>query len=380
MVVGIGHTDWLKDWATVRAGGRPTDAYGYAAEAFRRSLDDCGLARDDVDGLVTGWPVIQTERAGEVLGINPRWSLQADAVNAIQAAVMAIATGMAEVIALVYGNDQRSAGTQYGGTKAMGTEQFLAYDYHAPWGLTSQGALYALTHRRYMHDTGATEADMGQVAVATRAWASLNPNAIQRKPITTDDYLASRWICEPLRMLDYCLVNDGGVALIITSRERAKALKKRGVAVESLGRSDLNTGATSLAPRLDGFYYAAQKACAEQMFNRAGIGPEDVDVLQVYDSFSTHVPLALEGYGYCGIGEAAAFMRERGIGPGCALPVNTSGGHLSESYMQGWNHLLEAVVQLRGHAGDRQVERCRYVHYASDVAGKCTSVLFSKDA
>jgi acetyl-CoA acetyltransferase len=376
-VVGIGETDWVQDWHRVRAGEHPADSYGYAAEAFRRALADAGLTRGDIDGFITG-PTTATERMGEILGINPRWSTQADAFNSVQQACMAIASGMAEVIALVYGNDQRSAGTRYGGQAPMGGDLFLAYTYHAPWGLTSQGALYALTHQRYMYETGASEADLGRVAVATRDWAALNPAAIMRKRITLEDYLASSYICEPLRLFDYCLINDGGVALIIMEGSRAKRMSNHPVFIEAIGRSDLNTKATSLQPRLEGFYYAAQQACAEQMFSTAAIGPEDVDMLQVYDSFSTHVPLALEGYGYCARGDAARFLRDEGIGPGKRLPVNTSGGHLSESYMQGWNHQLEAVKQLRQHAGVRQIEGCRYVHYASDIAGKCGSVLYSR--
>ena len=376
-VVGIGQTDWVKDWRRVRAGERPADSYGYAAEAFRNALADAQIDRSEIDGLISG-PTTATERMGEILGIDPRWGGQADAVNAVQQACLAISSGMAEVVALVYGNDQRSATTRYGGEGAMGGDTFLAYIYHAPWGLTSQGALYALTQRRYLHETGATEADLGRVAVATRDWASLNPEAIMRKRVTLDDYLASPYICEPLHLLDYCLINDGGVALIIAEASRARRMTERAVLIEALGRSDLNSGATSLEPRLDGFYRSAQEACANQMFGAAGIEQKDVDVLLVYDSFSTHVPLALEGYGYCPVGEAARFLRESGIGPGQQLPVNTGGGHLSESYMQGWNHQLEAVKQLRGEAGERQVEGCRFAHYASDVAGKCTSILYSR--
>jgi acetyl-CoA acetyltransferase len=110
----------------------------------------------------------------------------------------------------------------------------------------------------------------------------------------------------------------------------------------------------------------------------AAIEPKDVDIFQVYDSFSAHIPLALEGYGYCPVGEAGKFLREQKMGPGGKLPINTSGGHLSESYMQGWNHQIESVRQLRGECGQRQIENCRYVHYSSDVAGNAVSILYSK--
>lgn len=377
-VIGIGHTDWPTDWKRVRANDVPADSTGYGAEAFKVALDDCGIERDAIDGLICG-PTTPLERMGEILRINPNWGDQGDAVGAVMKAVQAIESGMAEVVALVYGNNQRSAGTQYGGPKAMGGQSFLSYVYHAPWGLTSQGALYALMFDRYRHVSGFDEADLGHVAVAQRAFADLNEHAIMRgKPITLEDYLASDYVCEPLHIFDYCLVNDGGVALIIAEAERAKKLSDHPVFIEAMGRSDLNTNATSLEPRLTDFYHPAQHRVADIIFNEAGVGPSDIDVLQVYDSFSLHIPLALEGYGYCGVGDASRFIREVGIGPGGGLPLNTSGGHLSETYMQGWNHQIESVRQLRGQAGARQVNDARYVHYSSDVAGKVASIIYAK--
>ena len=146
-VAGIGHTDWVGDYKRVRNGEKPHDSYGYAALAFKRALDDAGISRDEVDGLIVG-PTTAYERMGEILNIDPRWGGQADAVQAVFQAVMAIKSGMAEVVALVYGNDQRSAAVQYGGPEAMGGGSFLSYVYHSPWGLTSQGALYALMFQR----------------------------------------------------------------------------------------------------------------------------------------------------------------------------------------------------------------------------------------
>lgn len=376
-IIGVGHTDWIGDWHRVRQGEKPDDSNGYAATAFRNAVADAGIKRDEIDGLIVG-PTTAYERMGEVLGLNVRWGDQADAVLSVVQAVMAIECGMAETVALVYGNDQRSAAIQYGGPQAMGGDAFLSYIYHSPWGMTSQGALYAMMFQRYRHLFGFEESDLGHVAVAQRAFASMNPNAIQRKKITLDDYLASPYICEPLHLFDYCLINDGGVALILTTAERARRVSDNPVFIETVGRYDLNQGATSLEPRLTEFYRPAQEAVAQQVFNGSGISPADIDVFGVYDSFSVHVPLALEGYGYCPVGEVGKFLREQGIGPGGKLPTNTSGGHLSESYMQGWNHQIECVRQLRGQCGERQVPDARFAHYSSDVAGKAVSIIYSR--
>jgi len=376
-VVGVGNSDWTGDWHRTRNGEQPSDSYGYGLAALNRALSDAGIHRDEVDGLIVG-PTTAYERCGEVLGINPRWGDQADAVKSVIKACSAIQSGLASVVALVYGNDQRSAGIQYGGPAAMGGDAFLSYVYHAPWGLTSQGALYALTFQAYKESRGVSEKELGEVAVAQRHWASLNDQAIMRKRITLDDYMNAQYICEPLRLYDYCMINDGGVALIIVDADRAKKMRKDPVYIEAVGRSDLNRGATSLEPRLIDFYLPAQQEAAAQLFNMAAIEPKDVDIFQVYDSFSVHIPLALEGYGYCPVGDAGKFLREQKMGPGGKLPINTSGGHLSESYMQGWNHQIESVRQLRGECGPRQIENCRYVHYSSDVAGNAVSILYSK--
>ncbi|MEI5995846.1 thiolase family protein [Paraburkholderia bengalensis] len=376
-VVGVGHSDWMGDWTRVRNGEKPTDNYGYGAIAFREALADAGIGKDEIDGLIAG-PTTAYERMSEVLGIDPRWGDQADAVLSVAQAVTAIQAGLAETIALVYGNDQRSAQIQYGGPQAMGGDAFLSYVYHSPWGLTSQGALYALTFRAFCEARGFDPLDLGHVAVAQRAWSSMNPNAVMRKPITFDDYREARPICEPLRLFDYCMINDGGVALIVTTAERAKRFAKPPVYIEALGRRDLNSGATSLEPRLTDFYLPAQQDCARQAYDMAGFGPQDMDLFQVYDSFSVHVPLALEGYGYCAVGDAGRFLREAGIGPNGRLPTNTGGGHLSESYMQGWAHQIECVRQLRGECGERQVPDCRHAHYTSDVAGKAVSIIYSR--
>lgn len=375
-IVGVGETDYAVDHAAVRNGQPPTDRYGYAAQALRRALTDAGLAKEDLDGLISG-PTLATERLGEVLGMDPAWADQADAVNAVTKGMAAIEAGYAECIALVYGNDQRSVGTTYGGHGAYGSDRHLAYTYFAPWGLTSQGALYALLARAYMAHTGLTEADLGRFVVAQREFASANTNAVMRRPLTIDAYLGADYICDPLRLFDYCLVNDGGVALVLTSSERA-ARTRRPVRIAGMGRSDLNRESTSLRPRLEDFYRTAHRGAAERLYAMAGLGPEDVGSVHVYDSFSIHVPVALHGFGFAPGDDIRALTAPGVLGPAGRLPVNTSGGHLSESYMQGWNHLVEVVRQARGEAGDRQAPN-RIAQYISDVAGKTTSLIVRGD-
>lgn len=373
-IVGIGDTDYRADYMT-KSTKDSLDAYGLAAKAFHRALADSGFEKRDIDGLIVG-PTLAMERTGEVLGLNTRFTAQGDAVNAIVQATLAIGAGLADCIALVYGNDQRSASTRYGGPSATGGERFLAYVYYAPWGLTSQGALYAMMTSRYMAETGFTAADLGQVSVAQRAFAQLNERAIATDGLSVDAYLSSKLVCEPLRRPDYCLVNDGGVALIVASKDRTSKATKSRVAIVGIGASDLHRDATSLRPRLLDFYHSGHKEASAQVYRMAGVGPKDIDVLQIYDSFSIHVPVALEGFGFCPIGGAARLIADGAIGPGGRLPVNSSGGMLSESYMQGWNHQVEAVRQLRGEASRRQVSRARHVQYISDVAGKTASIIY----
>jgi len=378
-VVGVGETDYAIDYAAAREKKPPTrDSYGYAALAFKRALHDCSINKYDIDGLIVG-PTLAAERTGEMLGLNVRWMGQGDAVNSLMSAAMAIHSGAASCIALVYGNNQRTRGTQYGGAQADGGDRYLAYHYYAPWGMTSQGALYALMTQRYMSLHGLTERELGEIAVSQRNFAQMNPNAVMRQSMNIEQYLNSKYICEPLRINDYCLVNDGGVALIVMSSERAKKHGKNAVSMAAFGRSDINMDATSLKPRLVDFYHSAHQAAASDVFNNAGVGPQDMDFAQIYDSFSAHVLFALEGFGYCEIGKAGEFIANGKIGPGGKLPINTSGGHLSDSYMQGWNHQVEIVRQLRNQAGARQVKNASWGHYMSDIAGKVATVIFRKE-
>lgn len=380
VVVGIGETEYAADYARRKDPRTPRrDGYSYAVQAFTRALADAGLTRDDVDGIVVG-PPLAYERAAEVLGLDPDWAATGDHAQAISLATMALATGAANCVALLYGNDQRSAGLRYGGAGTPGAEQFLCYSYYAPWGLTSQGALYALMAQRYREVFGLAERSLAEVAVNQRRHAAGTRDAVMTTPLTVDDYLAGPFIVEPLRLNDYCLVNDGGVCLLLTTPDRARGPAAPAVEIAAIGRADCNRDATSLRPRIVDLYHTAHRRAARRLYDAAGVGPEDLRCVQIYDSFSVHVPVALEGFGFFAEGDADRFLADGALRHDGQLAVNTAGGHLSGSYMQGWGHQVEAVRQLRGRAGASQVPDVAHVQYISDVAGKVTSVLYRRAA
>jgi acetyl-CoA acetyltransferase len=318
------------------------------------------------------------ERAGEFFGIDARWSAAADAPRAIVLAAQAINAGLCSTVACVYGNAQRSRNVQYGGRKAVGGSAARSYVYYAPWGLPSQGALYALMFKRHQLTYGTTSEQLAAVSVAFRRHASLNANAVMTERFTVEDYLSSPYVAEPLRLLDYCLVNDGGVAFILQRADRARHGRQTPVNVSGFGWAEMNIDSTQLRPRLKEFYYPAHRAVAAEVYNMSGYGPADIDVYGTYDSFSTHLLFSLEGFGFCPEGEAGRWIQDGRIEIGGELPCNTSGGMLSESYMQGWNHQVELVRQLRGGLGERQVEGAEIAQYTQDAMGMCVGVIYTR--
>jgi acetyl-CoA acetyltransferase len=289
----------------------------------------------------------------------------------IAAAANAVADGRAEVVALAYGNDGRSRRVYYGGA-GSGEDR----DLWQAWGMTSPGAEHALLFRRHSHLYGTTSRQLAEVSVAFRGHAALNPAAVMREPITVEDHQRSRFIVEPLHLLDYCLINDGGVALVVTTLERARDCRRS--PVEVLAAATAGGLAEASFPPED-FWRAPMEACADDSFGRAGLAHADVDVAQIYDNFSPTVLFTLEGFGYCGTGEGGAFVEDGALRLGGRLPTNTSGGHLSESYMQGWALNVEAVRQVRGEGGERQVPGARVAHYMC-AAPLCSSILYGAPA
>jgi acetyl-CoA acetyltransferase len=345
------------------------------ADAFEAAIQDAGLSKDDIDGvLVCGIP--DYGRMCDVLGIRyPRLVnvLQAGGRQAsltLQYAAMAVNSGIADTVACIYGNVGRSGGNRWGGGEG-GSNVTGMND--AAYGMTSPGAAVALMWQRYLHDYHPPEDVLGRFAINNRLNAALNPIAIMQNPITMEDYLASRYIAEPLRLLDYCLISDGGVCLIVTSAERARDLKKPPIYMHAMSScGDLNYNYT-----VDDCFYDALQIVGRDLFANSDIQRADIDVAEVYENFTPVFMFTLEGMGFCGRGEGADYLTPELIARNGRLPLNTSGGHTSEGYMQGWALLAEAVRQVRGEAGARQVAGCENALYAN-AAPICSSIIFRK--
>jgi acetyl-CoA acetyltransferase len=356
-IVGVGTTAF---GALYRNLDPERTAYELAAEAFRNALDDAGLKKEEVDGIV-GARVPSYARMADVLGlrhlriINTYEGSGRMSGVALQTAVMAVASGLANVVACVYGNNGRSVGARYGGDAPA--ESTAIYD--AMYGMTSPGAYVAMMYRRYQYLYGVPDGALAPLAINNRKNGALNPNAVMQAPITYETYIAARFIAEPLRLFDYCLINDGGVVFIVTSAERARDLRKPPVYVTATAATaDITNYYTS-----DDFFYTACRDVADRLYPAAGIGPKDVDCAQIYDNFTPTILFSLEAFGFCPRGEAWQWVKDGRIELGGQLPVNTSGGHTAESYMQGWALHVEAVRQLRGEAGERQVPGCEVAQY-----------------
>ena len=344
--------------------------------ALHEALADAGLTTAAIDGLVMH-RVGNYQKLCEMTGINPEFvSVQPSNGRmcgiSLQIAVQALMTGQAETIAVVYGNDGRSAGARYGG--AADRYDTAAEQMWFPYGMTSPGAVNALMFQRHAHLYGTTSEQLGAISVAFRKHAALNPAAVLRKPITVEDHQASRFISEPLRLLDYCQINDGGVAMILTRGGLANDARHPPVYIRGVAQaSSLANGLVS-----DDFNYEPMQKVARKVYAMAGVDRTDMDALMIYDNFTPTVLFGLEGFGFCDVGESGAFVQHGTLELGGALPCNTNGGHLSESYMQGWNLNAEAVRQVRGQCGARQVKDARLLQYIAP-GPVTTSVIYGSD-
>ena len=325
------------------------------AEAARNALADAGIDKREVDGLFTAG--VSTTELGEYLGIQPTYTDGTNVGGAsfvihVGHAATAIANGLCYVALISHGQSGRSRVGQPTGS-LYGTN---AAQFEGPWGLPVPIGAYALACSRHMYQYGTTHEHLAEIAVATRKWASLNPKALMREPITIQDVLNSRWISWPFHLLDCCLVTDAGGAVVLTSTARARDTRQQAVAVLGFGEHHDH----SIISQMPDLTAGPGTVSSKRAFEMAGVRREDIDVAEIYDSFTYTVLLSLEDLGFCAKGEGGAFVSGQRTAPGGDFPMNTQGGGLSYTHpgMFGVFTIIEAVRQLRGdYAAAGQPER-----------------------
>ncbi|MFI0465692.1 thiolase family protein [Saccharopolyspora sp. 5N102] len=354
-IAGLGMTELGKVYG--RTAGQ------FAADAVRLAVADAGLQLSDVDGILANsgvsggvdiWTLQQELQVRDLRLLTEMQAFGSSAGSMLAYASMAVQAGMADNVVCVFADaprlpDKGSAAAYTGRRKATGFEGLLGAS-----GLTSVNAMYAQAARRHMNAYGTTSEQLGAIAVAQRAWAARNPLAQMRAPITLADHQESRVIADPLRLLDCCLVSNGGIAILVTSADRAADLRQPPVHVLGFAQSHPNY------PAARGSEFGLRSGAAQAgpaALKMAGASIADVDVLELYDCYTFTVLITLEDYGFCAKGEGGEFVASGALAPGGTLPVNTGGGQLSAYYMWGMTPLSEAVIQARGHGGERQAPR-----------------------
>ncbi|MBV8297044.1 MAG: lipid-transfer protein [Acidimicrobiia bacterium] len=351
-VAGIGATEFSKD------SGRTE--LRMATEAVKAALDDAGLAPSDVDGMVTFTmdsndeiEIARSVGIGDLTFFSRIQHGGGAACGTVHQAAMAVATGAAEVVVCYRALNGRSwsrfgAGIQR--RPAVPNADGVHYGWLVPFGLLTPAQWVAMFGRRYMHVYGATSADFGAVAVADRRHAANNPRAwFYEQPITIEAHQASRWIVEPLHLLDCCQESDGAVAVVVTSVERARDLRQPPAVIAGAAQ-----GAGPDQESMTSYYrddmtgLPEMGVVARQLWGQSGLGPDDVRTAVLYDHFTPFVLVQLEEFGFCERGEAKDFIAGGAIEVGGRLPVNTNGGQLGEAYVHGMNGISEGVRQVRG--------------------------------
>ena len=361
-VVGIGQTAFSRD------SGR--SVLSLATEASLKAIADAGLTVDDIDGVVRcEQDTVRPYSLAAALGAKNLHYWADTGPGGVAPCMMmglamgAVLSGQAKAVLCFRSLNGRSESRLGGSTNHAGADVvggFGSYDeFFVPYGLQTAGQTFALMARRHMIDYGTTAEHLAAVAIACREHANQTPHAqMAGRTLTLEDYAASRMISSPLRLFDYCLESDGACAVVVTSAERAKDLNKPPVLIRAVaGGAPRDHRAGMMFPavtRGDITELGGRQAGAE-LWRRAGVGPQDMDIAQIYDCFTISVILQLEAYGFCGKGEGGPFAASGALKKGGRLPINTGGGHLSEGYVHGMNHIVQAVRQLRGEA-DMQIE------------------------
>ena len=350
------------------------------AQGIARALDDCGLTLKDVDGLFCATTQARTSAMSlaEYLRLPDAYTDSTIVGGSsfevhVAHAQAAIAAGLCTVAVVTYGSTQRTVGR-----RAASAREYNAYE--TPYKPFLPASAYAMAASRHMHEFGTTREQLAEVAVAARQWAQLNPAAWEKKPLTVADVLGARMVSYPLTVRDCCLVTDGGGAVIVTSAERARSLKKPPVYVLGCGQSITHASISSMP---DLTHTGAIRSGAEA-YRMAGLAAKDIDVLALYDAFTINTILFLEDLGFCAKGEGGPFVSAGRIAPGGSLAVNTNGGGLSYCHpgMYGLFLLIEATRQLRGECGERQVKNAKtaLAHGNGGVLSAQATVILGSEA
>jgi acetyl-CoA acetyltransferase len=351
-IVGLGSTPYYR-----RGASAPQTLEELVGKSILAATADAGLNLRDIDGFAYFAGGFDTGALTETLGI-PEIRFSATltgtgggSAGAIGLAAAAIVSGQAEVVVCVGGNQQ---GAQRFGAITSSYPATPENAFFSASGLVGPGHMFALLARRHMHLYGTTREDFAEVALSTRANAVTNPNATLRKPLTRAEYFAAPMLADPHCLYDFCLENDGAIAVIVTSAARARDLRHKPVRVLASchgGSRDWGRSIYWMNMPDETFASSGHAAVARRLYAAAGLGPKDNDVAQIYDHFTSQVIMQLEDYGFCGKGEGGPFVRSGAIRyDGGSLPVNTDGGQLSCGYLWGMTHIREAVEQLRGTA------------------------------
>jgi acetyl-CoA acetyltransferase len=352
-IAGLGITEMGKVY------GR--SAADFAADAIVRACRDAGLALTDLDGLLTnsgltpgpGLPLSRELGLRDLRLLSEVQGYGSSAGAMVSIAAMAVESGSADVIACVFADAPLKSGAGSGAAYENAAPRAAGFSTMPDAvGLYGANPYYALAARRHMIKYGTTSEQLGAIAVSTRAWAALNPLAQMRKPITIEDHQASRMIADPLRLFDCCLVSNGGVAVIVTSASRAADLANPPVHI--LGWAQAHPGYRMERGSQFGLVTGAAQS-GPAALRMAGVKIGDVGAREIYDCYTYTTLVSLEDYGVCAKGEGGALAESGALGPGGSLPTNTGGGQLSGYYMWGMTPLSEAVIQTRGHGGERQV-------------------------
>jgi len=381
-IAGIGATEFSKE------SGR--SELRLALEAVSAALADAGLTPADVDGMVSftmdNNPEIELARNLGVPDLTFFGRVHyggGAACGTIHQAAMAVVTGSADVVVAYRAFNERS-GRRFGSgvqdRPPMATTESAHFASYTPSGLLTPAQWVAMFAQRYLHMTGATSEDFGRVAVADREYAATNPKAwFYKQPITLEDHQKSRWIVEPLHLLDCCQESDGAQAIVVVSTERARDLARAPVIIEAAAQ-----GAGPQQESMTSYYrddllgLPEMGVVARQLWATTGLGPDDIDVAIFYDHFTPFVLCQLEEFGFCGKGEAKDFLRDGHIGVGGKLPVNTHGGQLGEAYIHGMNGIAEAVRQVRGESVN-QVPGVEHVVVTAGTGVPTSGLILGRD-